>query len=522
MSSKKQAGKNKPAPSKSASKSTPSKSTAAKTTASKPSAPKSAAAKPATSSSNKAIKAIKSSGAKAKAAQSPARPGASGVLRAGAAPNTNTTYYQVQPGYTDPNNVTSSVPFLLPPMQLKSGGPSYGKAVAVEISDVYGPQASGPNCPLGTPCDFTLAWTKDPNHTGGWLAVITIPAYAWNADSTSRQKLATQYGILCGALESLETSGCLARGGAFGAAQRVAEALPVPVTEVLYYRYGLNSGLGGISSAATPFVNLLPGMRLRVEFQGYEYTVPNSPLNGFIGTGRATYDIVEYLDPNNNTRLAFDAFLGGILPSNLTSPTAVAGGIIDLQGASTARRYYRLFYPGTFSNSASGNTSPANNVMLIGANTLADLSTATTAYLTKQTCAPGGTSVLCNLFRGRAIAIPEILVYLSGQTFGGPSGQPQAVSGQPSYVPVGTTVRNLIERRFNWIFRTYTQAGSETRLSLLRQYRQISQNAPLPTPANYNSVFLNTNLLQPPSQPGLDVYDLPLVQGDFLSFTTVS
>src|SRR6185436_16421084 len=131
-------------------------------------------------------------------------------------------------------------------------------------------------------------------------------------------------------------------------------------------------------------------------------------------------------------------------------------------------------------------------------------------------CAPGGSSILCNLFRGRAIAVPEIHIYLGGQSFMGSVSQTPPVSAMPMYVPIGTTVRNLVERRFNWIF-TPTQKA-EIKLQMIRQYRQISKVAPPPAPANYQTVQFNM-YAPPPSAPGLDVYDLPLVKGDVLGFT---
>ncbi len=416
------------------------------------------------------------------------------------------TNYQLQPAYADPSGGVSSVPFLLPPTQVSSAS-TYGQAIEVDISMVYGPAAlpSGASCQLGSGTDFTLSWGADPIYAGGLVAQVFIPAYAWSAAAADRQKLQASFAGLLQALEGLESKQCLITGGASAIAQRAAEAIPAPISEVLYYRYGFNS--------ANAYVDIQAGMRLRVESAVFEYAAPNSTLNGFVGSSVAHYDVVGYINPSGIARLAFDAFLGSIRPPNVLSPTNVAGGIIDFQGNQLARRYYRLFYPPNFSSSSQGNTSTANNVMLIGANTLADLTAATTAYLQNQSCAPGATSVLCNLFRGRAIAIPEILVYLADQTVNFPPGTQPTVGAQPVYVPVGTTVRNLIERRFNWIF---TQAYPESKISLMRPYRQISRNAAPPKPSNYNTVQFNQSTA-PVTRP--DNYDAPLVKGDVLSFT---
>jgi hypothetical protein len=430
-----------------------------------------------------------------------------GLTGTAASPPPNSSFYQVQPNYQGADGVVSTVPFLLPPTLFSTGSSQWGKSIEVDVSNVYGQNTSsgGTSCAIAG-LDFTLSWTSDG--AGGFIAQAFIPAYAWNVAASDRAKLSAAFATFCQALETLEGNQCLMRGGAQAIAQRVVEALPLALSEVLYYKYGFN--------AASGYVDLQPGLRLRIEFETFEFTVPNSPLNGFVGGGVGYYDVCGYLDQSGNQRLAFDAFLGAIRQPNLTSPTMVAGGIIDLQGSKTARRYYRLFYPATISSSSQGNTSTANNVMLIGANTLADLASATSSYLSSQTCAPGGSSILCNLFRGRAIAVPEILVYLGGQTFIGQVATTPPTSALPIYVPIGTTVRNLVERRFNWTF-TPTQRA-ETKIQLIRQYRQINSSAPKPAPANYNTVQFNM-YAPPPSLPGPDVYDLPLVKGDVLGFT---
>lgn len=409
--------------------------------------------------------------------------------------------YQVQPAYLDPNNVTSTVPFFLPPTLLRPSSTSYGNAVEVDIANVNGP-TTGSTCAIAGG-DFTMTWS-------GSVAQVFIPAYAWNADATSRANLRTAFDAFCLSLESLESSQCLARGGAFGVAQRVAEALPVPLNESLYYRFGFDAGNG--------YIDLQPGMRLRVESGVYEFTSSSSPLNGFVTSAAAYYDICGYLDSSGNQRLAFDAFLGANRAPSIPATSGVAAGIIDLHGSLSARRYCRLFYPTNLSSGAQGSASLANNVALIGATTLADMAVATNAYLTNQNCGYNGSnSVLCTLFRGRAIAVPEILVYVSGQTMQGQSGSGQPTACLPMYVPIGTTVRNLVERRFDWIF---PLANSLSQLVLLRQYRQISTNAP-PAPGpqtnsvNYNSVQFNG---QTSTAPGPDVYDLPLLKGDVLMF----
>ena len=430
-----------------------------------------------------------------------------GSSQGGNNPSGSTTYmsgfYQVIPGYVGNDGQTSTTPWLLPPTQINSQS-IYGQQIEVDVSNVAGAtaQPSGASCTLSPTSDFTLTWGT------GLVAQVFIPAYVWNVAGTYRSQLQTNFASFAQALEALENNGCLMRGGANGVLQRVVEAMPLSLAETLYYRYNYNASSG--------YIDLQAGMRLRVEFSEYEFTTSSSPLNGFVGSGVAYYDVCGYLDQNGNPQLAFDSFLGSLRPATLLSPTSAIAGVIDLQGKGTARRYYRLFYPPNVSASSQGNTSLANNVTLIGAGSLADMATATTQYLSNQTCAYNGSnSVFCTVFRGRAIAVPEILVYLAAQTTGG-TGAPQPTTNVPIYVPIGTTVRNLIERRFNYIF---SPTAIDSRFSLLRQYRQMNSQASKPGPANYLTVQL-IPYKAPPFLSGPDIYDLPLVKGDVLSFAS--
>jgi hypothetical protein len=419
----------------------------------------------------------------------------------------SSSFYQVQPGYIDPNESLSATPFFLPPTSLKNGN-IYGQQILVLVNNVYGSKApTGCTLPSGIKTDFTLAWGTDS--FGKPQVQVTTPAYAWNVSASDRQNLKSSFAGLCQGLEALEANQCLARGGAFDVAQRVVEAMPMPISEVLYYKYGFDQ--------PNACIDIQPGMQIRIESQGYEQLGNTSPLTGFVETAVANYSISTRLDNNGAQVLAFDAFLGAARPSNLLSPPSPAGGIIDLQGATTARRYFRLFYPTSFASSSTGNTSLANNVALIGANSLADLAAATSQYLKNGGCAFNGTnSVFCLLFRGRAIVIPEIQVFLGLPPQAFTSAGNNVSIYRPVIVPIGTTLRNLVQGQLNW---TFTPTVTNTTLSVIRQYHQFNTNAPPPGPPNYTTVQLNP--IAAPT-PGPDVFDLPLVKGDAIAFTSFS
>lgn len=415
--------------------------------------------------------------------------------------------YQVVPQFAGKNNTTGTEPYLIPPSVMY---PNPGFVInPINIGAVYGKSINSGSglCGISTDTnnvDFSLTWSGGDAHNP-LLAVITVqPDNVWSADPAARARLRKSFDAFRLKLEDLELNQqCLRPGGAYTVSQTLAESIPLSISETLYYRYGFD--------AANGYVDLNPGMRLRIESaanQVMSALAPVSSLNGFVPSSVAHYDISRLSDSTGNQRIAFDAFLGTNRAPAIASLTGVAGGIIDLQKASSARRYYRLIYPPQLAPpDRPDNAGLYDNVTLVGADYLIELNAATDPAQRAKICGKssvGQAPVICAYFRGRSIAVPELRVYLS---------TPQSV--QPMFVPVGTTARNLLDYLGN---STLPLVTTESELG----FPGFNYRRPFSTTVGQIPQVL-FNLIEPSKLPngpyfaGKTVYDLPVAKGDSLN-----
>jgi hypothetical protein len=409
-------------------------------------------------------------------------------------PNGNSYYspqYQVIPAYQGPDdtNPTQFI-YVLPPTEAKSHGFSsiYGESFAVVIQDVNGPlSTNGSSPPPGG--DIALSWTAWPNLTA------QIPAYVWNTDPQDRQKLATAFAALLSQLEAMEDNGQLRRGTARYVAQRIVDGLPLQLSEALFYRYGFNASSG--------YVDLMPGMRLRIEYGSFQSIGPGQPLNSFTGSGVGYYDISTFLKQANGKfvdTIAFSSYLAANRAPSIAPTSGGASSIIDVQSQHGPRRYYRLLYPKTFiSPTYMGNPGVAENVTLVGADTWALIQSVTEDYESGRPIFTGA-DVDAVYFAGRALLIPELLMF---------------VNSVPTWVAIGTTVRNVVERMGHFSFAT--ALGDYDAFLMARQYYQMNEQAPS-TDTNYLDIIL-VPLTDVTEYFGPDVYELPVIAGDSIQIT---
>jgi hypothetical protein len=399
--------------------------------------------------------------------------------------------YQVIPAYKGPgdSNATQFI-YVLPPTQAKFQGFSsiYGLSFNVTIQDVYGPQStSGSTIPPGG--DIILDWTAWP------VLTAQIPVYVWNTGSQDRQNLVKAFAALLNQLEAMEDDGQLRRGTARYVTQRIVDALPVQLSEALFYRYGFNSASG--------YVDLVPGMRLRIEYGSFQSVGPGQPLNSFTGSGVGYYEISTFLKQSNGKffeTLAFNSYIAANRTPLIAPTSCGASSIIDVQSQHGPRRYYRLLYPKTFiSPTYSGNPGLAENVTLVGADTRALIQSVTDDYENGRPIFTGA-NVDAIYFGGRALLIPELLVF---------------VNSVPTWVAVGTTVRNVVERAGHFPFAT--AVGDLDTFLISRQYYQMNDQAPA-TGTNYLGITL-VPLTDVKGYLGPDVYELPVIAGDSIKIT---
>src|SRR5262249_19087938 len=227
-------------------------------------------------------------------------------------------------------------------------------------------------------------------------------------------------------LEAMDAS-TLAPSATAVIAQRIARAIPLPYDQILSFAYAFN--------AAQRSVDLLPGMRLAVTGGVYELVQISGPTktrNGYVGSGTE----YMYVNRRSDGTLGFDPFTDNIAVMQLASqsgnPNEITGPA-DLALAGNRYAHFRLVYPPQLDpvtpDTAIG-TYNYNSPVLVGANDLATLDQATSAWLSQQSNPPTNSRWLG--FSGRAIIVPEIFL---------------TVNGYQSWVAIGSTYVSVLQHQ---------------------------------------------------------------------------
>lgn len=271
--------------------------------------------------------------------------------------------------------------------------------------------------------------------------------------------------------------------------RRIAERVPADYDALLYYHYGWDPDLGRI--------DLQGGMRLRVDVQSYQLVQASDPSarRGFVGTGSLHLAVRSYTYPQSDGShaqlLGFDPFVSQLRANGNTDVTFQgAGGLFDLVKDGHRKAFYRMFYP----RQPSTGLGPERVVTILGTDTLADLHAATADFDPDgETLPTRGTSFF---FRGKAFIVPEIQVF---------------VGKEPVWVPVGTTLRQLIES----IDDVPAAAGGQDLAAFAGRSRPLRRvHEGTDSKAEYRFIHLTTGA----AVGALDVLDLPLVKGDRFDF----
>ncbi|MDJ0824023.1 MAG: hypothetical protein QNJ16_00835 [Rhodobacter sp.] len=276
-----------------------------------------------------------------------------------------------------------------------------------------------------------------------------------------------------------------------------ASITPATFAESLLFNYSF------VSSATPPqaYVDLYPGMRLRMAPQ-FNQLIPGGPpqvAHGYVSAGEVSIEVVSTVGTAGEV-LGFDGFLSSLAIPSVDAPPGGAGGLIDFRSTAFRRRHLRICYPGTFPpGNQSGSTNLRNAAAILGADTLADLDTATGTYYAGGDFAP---EVSTGFFRGRTVLIPEVLVFVNGQSV---------------YVPIGTTARDLLSR--------YSMMPRLKGLSVVGFHNKYVRY--IPTLANAGGLNgLQQSFAQmyiadsaEPNVASQDVYDFPVLAGDAINVT---
>ncbi len=282
---------------------------------------------------------------------------------------------------------------------------------------------TSPTLPI-TQGPFSLTANTDPNTQATFPLVLTVTgsSTAWQfSTSPIRAGLQSDYVAF---VKKVEAAGGVPSGIAT-LQQAIGRYLPQTFAETLYYVCGFD--------VTNKCAELRPGMILRVAFADY-LGVPSDPqaewLDGYVGGSVVDYDLGSYLS-GANWQAGFDAFVSTLVADGLLKVDAPAYTGTNQDGAGDAADFYftafrapffRLFVPTALENPTStGSVVPANNFALAAAPSYTAL---------QSTTATPSPSNPVAYFRGRAVARLCVRVFLNGEQH---------------VVPLGTTVRNLLE-----------------------------------------------------------------------------
>ncbi|MCC9622861.1 hypothetical protein LPB41_14295 [Thalassospira sp. MA62] len=359
--------------------------------------------------------------------------------------------------------------------------------------------------------------SSKPNPFFAAVKITISQDFIYSADPEQRQKMLEAFRIFAAQIEALEVSIESGKGGLLpGCTEillgQISTNLPLTLSEVLQYAYNYD--------AKSQFIDLLPGMALRLDYASYQYCGPaGSPgygLNSFVDTGSQKVQIAR----NADNTISFDQFLGRLHPGVALSPAPecpqFAAGPLDLAITGQARRHWRLVLPATLpgpSNIDNQGASEQSSAILLGAETLAELNKAASAVLAGNTGCDIGMEtskpIVSISFTGRVVAVPEFDVIVNDQTVS---------------VPVGTTFKDIVYR-FAFVPPLQIinlKTSSKTPLDATLQRWVVDPARPQTSSDKGMFYIAATKFIEDssapyaPAGPDGEVFDVPLLRGDRL------
>ena len=392
--------------------------------------------------------------------------------------------YQVFSPYTGTDQATAVSPYLIPPNNQSVASVSYGSAITLKLT-------------IANAGAFTYS-NDDFKFASGQTTILANNL--WKAADSARTTLMGNFTDFLQNVEAgLELLGTVPLGTAYQLGQALADVIPAPLLETLFYRYSLDPGTAG---GSLPMVDVRPGMVLRVETEASQLVGSGSNLNGYVGAGTFRFRVSSIPAANGGRVVTFDPFLGTIQSPNTGGPSGtapvVAGGLVDLCQSSLARAYVRLFNPASMSAASSGgNQSINNNPALIGANTLFMMNGVFNTYPSFEVTPPAAPppTPLPNvgiIFLGRATIVPEIPIWITY-----PGTSKASNSTVLEYVSVGTTLYQVLERFMSPVANLH----QTPKFTLSRNFA-----------STINSIFTFA-----PGEPLPSLLDVPLIAGDAIT-----
>lgn len=325
-------------------------------------------------------------------------------------------------------------PYVYPALSMSSLG-STTASPAPQVITLYLPELGAAAGALGSTPISVTPFTIEPSGDDALPYKLTIAAddMVWIFDTAGiRASLQSAYVDF---LKDIETppAGELPGATPYGISlvqSAIASIMPQTFFEQLYYNFGFST----ISTVGTGYVDLRPGMVLRVLASDYisiaQGQLP-SWINGYAGVAAMDFEIGSYT-ANSNWRVGFDAFLNTLssqgsltVSSPATSTGSVQAGLagaVDLYYPQFVQPFYRLYFPTTISSPwGIGSNLTESNFTIAAATNYSDLQDTTVNPTINQTA----------YFRGRTVV--EVMIKIM-------------VNGNERLVPIGTSLGNVLEQ----------------------------------------------------------------------------
>jgi hypothetical protein len=329
---------------------------------------------------------------------------------------------------------TAASPYVYSAQTMAALGTTAANPPAQEIV-LYLPELGATAGALGTTPITSGPFKIQPSDNTGLPYKLTIAAdaavWSFNTDSI-RAVLQQNYVDFLKALES-PPAGSLTGALPYGISlvqSAIACSMPQTFAEQLYYNFGFST----TSTVSAGYVDLRPGMILRVSTGDYINTGVNNPptwINGYAGASVMDFEIGSYT-ANSVWSVGFDSFLSALSAQgalNVSPPAASSNfvqaglsGAVDLYFTQFVKPFHRLYIPSTISSPWGGGSNAAN----------ANFTLAAAANYTSLQATTNNPSVTPTAyFRGRTTV--EVMIKV-------------IVNGNERLVPVGTSLGNLLEQ----------------------------------------------------------------------------
>lgn len=272
---------------------------------------------------------------------------------------------------------------------------------------------------------------------GSHALQLRLPgAGLWSGDAAIRDGLFADFGSVLAQVDADEGS-IFQPGTAATLRARVSRAIPLPLSELLPWSCGLDRERRA--------VELLPGFQVRLQPASFQYAGPGrDAVNGAVPSGELIVPVTRSRGPDGRFQTGLSPWNCELAPQGYSAgdarPDGAVGGLADLMAGDLRRAHLALVLPATLPPSSEVSAVAAEHVSLVAADTRAALAEGIRAAADGR---GSDATYTIRTLRGRTAATVEIPIWLDGQ---------------PGFVALGTTLRQLADRCFHWFDPTIAAA----------------------------------------------------------------